>query len=158
MADCRYLRCRTNKSSWYYEILFIRKREANLFIIIIIIIISFSFFFFLFLSIRHRVFTQDLGWGREGILCILYIYVFCSFFGMIFFNYIDSTLLIRWTFPQRSLFFLYSTSAGTTRYFANVFIWLLYPRLLLLLLLLLFVCLLCHLGHIRSLLSSRINL
>ena len=59
-------------------------------------------FYFQFLSILHEIFTQDLAWGKLMIICILCIYAFCCLFWVIFFSYIDSTLLRKGAFPQNA--------------------------------------------------------
>ena len=68
-------------------------------IIIIIIVLP----YFQFLTIFHRVFIQDLAWGKTVIICIL-----CSIytFGCYFSSPIDCTFLRNWAVPQSAIFYI----------------------------------------------------
>ena len=62
--------------------------------VIIIIILSFNLqLYFWSLTLLHRAFNQDLGWGKEMVICILYS---INTFKYYLANYIYSTLLRRW--------------------------------------------------------------
>ena len=53
-----------------------------------LLLFNFQFYFW-YLIILHRVFTQDLAWEKVVIICILFIYVFCCLFCVIFFALIE---------------------------------------------------------------------
>ena len=71
--------------TWLYFIYFAISWFFLLYYVYFIIDIQ---FYFWFLSILHRVFTQDLVWGKVVIISILDIYVFDASFLIC-----DSTLL-----------------------------------------------------------------
>ena len=55
----------------------------QLLLLLLLLLFNFQFYFW-FLTILHRVFTQDLGWGKVVIICILCIYCFWHCFWVIF--------------------------------------------------------------------------
>ena len=72
----------------------------NFYLHIKIILFIYDFqLYFCFLKILHRVFTQDLAWGKRVIISNLCIYVFYYLFRVIFFSNVDSTIPKRWVDP-----------------------------------------------------------
>ena len=59
------------------------------FFLLLLLLLLFNFqYYFQFLTALRRIFTQDLAWGKVGIICILYIYIVCCvFWGDIFLSH-----------------------------------------------------------------------
>ena len=102
-----------NDSFWVHKNM---ERFTNLRIIIIIIILFRFQLYFRYITTLHRVFTQDLGWGKIEIICI---YIPSILFGVTFPVRLDSSKEMSDSAKCNSSYF---TQVATTRYLVKMFI------------------------------------
>ena len=88
-----------NKISFYYSVAshwFWLQHHLSLRRCFLLLLLNVCYYFSVSLSVSYDPLPGlYLGWGKFVIICIRSIYVFCSFFWVIFFSHIDCSLLKR---------------------------------------------------------------